>query len=321
MKENRQEIPVFFTIDDQYAPYLAVAMVSLMENASRDYDYRLHVVHKGLSEKNRKRLSAMEKEHFKVVLVEMDDTLRGITDRKENRLRCDYFTLAIFFRLLLADMFPQYERGIYIDSDVVITGDISRLYWTRLEEGLLIGACVDHSVENIPEIVRYFEQATGIKQPEYVNSGVLLMNFRLMREREFGRRFLELLNTWHFYSLCPDQDYLNAMCNGRILYLDESWDVMPNKERPLHQNPQIIHYNLFDKPWCYDGIQYEEYFWRYAAETEYYKEIVDFKKNYGKEQQDRDMQNLTALIQSAAAGPYAEITFKKMYDRGIKIRI
>lgn len=95
MKENRQEIPVFFTIDDQYAPYLAVAMVSLMENASRDYDYRLHVVHKGLSEKNRKRLSAMEKEHFKVVLVEMDDTLKGITDRKENRLRCDYFTLAI----------------------------------------------------------------------------------------------------------------------------------------------------------------------------------------------------------------------------------
>lgn len=321
MKENRQDIPIFFTIDDEYAPYLGVAMLSLMENASKDYNYKIHVVYKGLSKTNKERLASLKQDCFGVELVEMDDTLKEITDRKENRLRCDYFTLAIFFRLLLADMFPQYDKGLYIDSDVVIPGDISRLYQTELKDGRLIGACVDHSVENIPEIVKYFEQATGIPQAQYVNSGILLMNFQYMREKEFGRKFLELLNTWHFYSLCPDQDYLNAMCHGKILYLDEEWDVMPNKGRPKHKNPQIIHYNLFDKPWCYDGIQYEEYFWKYAAKSVYYQELLEYKKNYGEEQKARDRMNLMALIDNANAGPDAEITFKKMYEKGVQIRV
>ena len=34
---NKNEIiPIFFTIDDAYAPYLHVALISLIENASKD---------------------------------------------------------------------------------------------------------------------------------------------------------------------------------------------------------------------------------------------------------------------------------------------
>lgn len=62
----------------------------------------------------------------------MTDTVKSITNREENLLRCDFFTLTIYFRLFLAQMFPQYDKGIYLDSDIVVPGDISQLYQTPL---------------------------------------------------------------------------------------------------------------------------------------------------------------------------------------------
>ena len=42
---NKNEIiPIFFTIDDAYAPYLHVALISLIENASKDRNYKIIVV-------------------------------------------------------------------------------------------------------------------------------------------------------------------------------------------------------------------------------------------------------------------------------------
>ena len=257
--KTQNKIPIFFTIDNSYAPYISVAIKSIIENASKQYNYKIIVLYQELSEENINKISSLSTNEFEIEFKYMKDGLESITDRVENRLRCDYFTLTIYFRLFIPDMFPEYDKGIYIDSDIVVPGDISELYNTDLADNL-IGAVQDHSVENIPEIVKYFEQAIGVKKNEYINSGVLLMNLKQMREKEFSKKFLTLLNKYHFYSIAPDQDYLNAMCNGKILYLDESWDAMPNPENPALENPKLIHYNLFQKPWCYDNVQYEEYF-------------------------------------------------------------
>jgi len=145
-------------------------------------------------------------------------------------------------------MFPEYDKGIYIDSDIVVPGDISELYNIELGDNL-IGACSDKSVVDVPELARYMEEAVGVSRYEYINSGVLLMNLKEMRKKEFSKKFLNLLNTYHFDCIAPDQDYLNAMCNGKILYLDEAWDAMPTEGKEPLDNPKLIHYNLFQKPW------------------------------------------------------------------------
>ena len=279
----KTEIPIFFTIDDKYAPYLSVAIQSIIANASTKYQYKIIVLYQDLNESNRNKISALAKDGFDIKFVYMKDGLETITDRAENRLRCDYFTLTIYFRLFIPEMFPQYDKGIYIDSDIVLNGDISELYNIDLGNNL-IGACNDKSVIDVPKLVQYIEDANGVKKNEYINSGVLLMNLKEMRKQEFTKKFLTLLNKYHFDSIAPDQDYLNAMCNGKILYLDEEWDAMPTDTRKELSNPKLIHYNLFQKPWCYDNIQYEDYFWNYAQKSDYYDQIVDFKKNYSDEQ-------------------------------------
>lgn len=316
----KKEIPIFFTIDNKYAPYISVAIKSIIDNASNKYKYKIIVLHQELSEENIKKISLLENDNFEIKFIPIKDGLDSITDREENRLRCDYFTLTIYFRLFIPDMFPEYDKAIYIDSDIVVPGDISELYNIELGNNL-IGACSDKSVVDIPEIARYMEEAIGINKYEYINSGVLLMNLKEMRDKGFGKRFLELLNTYHFDCIAPDQDYLNAMCNGKILYLDEEWDAMPTEGKKPLEHPKLIHYNLFQKPWCYDNIQYEEYFWKYANQTQFYDEIIDYKNNYSEEQKKADQKCLEIIITKGGNMAEKDITFKKVLERGEKIKI
>ena len=141
-----------------------------------------------------------------------------------------------------------------------------------------------------------------------------------MRETEFSKKFLTLLSTYHFDSVAPDQDYLNAMCNGKILYLNEEWDAMPAEGKEELKNPKLIHYNLFQKPWCYDNVQYEDVFWEYAKKTEYYEDILEFKKNYSDEKKKSDQECLGTLVGKGTIIPEKEVTFRKMFEQGKSIR-
>ena len=263
-----REIPIFFTIDDSYAPFLAVALNSAIKNANPDRNYRAIVLHQDLSETNIAKLQSLQADNFKIELTPMKANFDALDDRMSNRLRCDYFTLTIYFRLFIPAMFPQYDKGIYIDSDVVLTDDIAKLFDIGIGDNY-IGACNDLSIADIPPLVAYTENAIGVKAKEYINSGVLLMNLKKLRDSDLEGHFLNLLSTYHFDSIAPDQDYLNAMCNGKIYYLDEAWDAMPNDAKPQLEKTYLIHYNLFSKPWCYDGVQYEKEFWEYAEDSGY----------------------------------------------------
>ena len=245
---NKNEIiPIFFTIDDAYAPYLHVALISLIENASKDRNYKIIVVYQELNEENRNNLAELVKDHpnFEMEFKYMKQSLDMITDRIENRLRSDYFTMTIYFRIFIPDMYPEYDKAIYIDSDIVVPGDISELYDTDMH-GNLIGVCKDSSVNDAPELQRYMTESLGLKLGDYFNSGMLLMNMKALREAKLAEHFLYLLNKYHFDCIAPDQDYLNSMCYGKIEYLESCWDAMPNRNKPENPSPKIIHYNLFD---------------------------------------------------------------------------
>lgn len=317
---SQKVIPIFFSIDNSYAPFLAAALNSAAKNCSPDRQYKAIILHQELSHENIKKLSKLGTNNFAIEFFEMKNGLESITDRMSNRLRCDYFTLTIYFRLFIPTMFPQYDKCIYIDSDVVVTGDLAELFDTDLS-GNLIAACRDASVAEVPELVKYMEEAVGIKSEKYINSGVLLMNLKALRECEFDKHFLNLLNTYHFDCIAPDQDYINAICDGKILYLGEEWDAMPNDNNPPLEKPKIIHYNLFSKPWCYDNIQYGEHFWHYIADSGYENQAKEYKKNYSDEQKKSDSECLGLLIRRGAEICNNDITFKKLSENGVKIKL
>lgn len=320
MNQKKETIPIFFSIDDSYAPFLSVALASIVQNASTEYDYIATVLCEELSEQNRKRLAGLGADHFEIRFVPMENRLDHISDRIGNRLRADYFTLTIFFRLFIPVMFPEYDKAIYLDSDIVVPGDISELYLTELGDNL-IAAAADHSVVDVPPFANYIENAVGIDKYHYINSGVLLMNLKRLREVGLEQRFLELMNRYHFDCIAPDQDYLNALCRGRIVFLPPYWDAMPTKGKEPMKEPKLVHYNLFEKPWCYEDVQYESYFWKYAGDAGYLPEIMDVKAQYGEKERQSDQEHLELMLTRAEEIAAGEVTFRAVFDSGKEERL
>lgn len=308
-------IPIFFSSDNNYVPYMAVSITSLMKNASKDYHYDIVILYSKLTAANLKTLQSLENETFTIKLIKMDDKAKELTKTSTDNLCTDYYSLSIYFRLFIPVMFPEYEKGIYLDSDIAVVGDISELYNENLD-GMPVGAITDQSVQKVPPFIQYIEKGLGVPVKTYVNSGILLMDLKQLREMNFSARFLEVLNKYHFETVAPDQDYLNVLCQKKIKILSPQWNAMSSNDIKDIENPKIIHFNLFGKPWRYDHITYEEVFWEYAKACPYYDAIVEYKKNYPDKKRKLAEKYLQEMLDKAVRVSNAEINFAYYFTTG-----
>lgn len=317
---NKVMIPVFYAIDDTYAKFVAVSIKSLIMNANNNYNYDINVIYENLSEENAQKLKSLETDNVKIILTEMNQNLSMITDKLGNRLREYTFTLTIFFRLFIPVMFPKYDKCIYVDADTVISDDISRLYNEDLGDNYL-GCIVDKSTIDNEILASYFEEVVGIPRDKYINSGVLLMNSKKLRELKIDEKFLDLYTKYGFDVIAPDQDYINSMCYGHIKYLSDIYDAMPNPNNKEVENPVIIHYNLFLKPWQYENVQYYDYFWKYAKFTPFYNEILEIKNSYRDEDRKKDSEWMDLMVSRAESLVGTQNTLKNVFESGKETRL
>ena len=144
----------------------------------------------------------------------------------------------------------------------------------------ILGAVSDDIIASHRHFRRYSEEALGIPYRRYFNSGVLLMNLDRFRMENIEQKFVYLLQTYHFDTVCPDQDYLNVLCRDNVLFLDKGWNKM-SIDQKFCGVPNIVHYNMFYKPWQYKHICYAEHFWYYAEMTPFYDELREMQKSFG----------------------------------------
>ncbi len=300
MENNLEVIPIFYAVDDGYVPFLAVSIHSLIENSSKEYYYAIKILYTNICEENKKKILKYERENVKIEFVDLNYYIEEIKDKLFTR---DYYTKTTYFRLFIPNIYPQYDKVIYLDSDTVLLGDISKLYHQDMGSNL-VAVVPNDIIQNEEVFQEYVEKVVGIADyRKYFNAGILVMNLDELRKFKFQEKFLYLLETIKF-AVVQDQDYLNRLCKGRTKILNTGWNRMPvpnNKTKVEKLN--IIHYNLNYKPWHYDGILYEEYFWQYAEKTEYYEEIKNIKANYSEEERFVDRQqyeNLKALAKKEA---------------------
>ena len=195
-----KEIPIFFSTDDNYIPYLDVAISSLIANASNEFKYRIIVLNTGLNEENVCKVKQNERAGFKIDFV----NISGDIERIKSKLRDVYhFSVVTYYRLFIASLFPQYDKVIYLDCDLVVLGDISKLYHTELGNNIL-GASPEQFIQNTKEFRLYAENAIGVSPDVYVNAGVLLMNLKEFRKNKIEERFVRLITEYDFDLLDPD---------------------------------------------------------------------------------------------------------------------
>lgn len=306
---NKQTIPIFFSSDDNYVPFLSVAVNSLIENASKDYNYDIIVLNSGLTAENMERIKKYENDYVNVKFEDVKPKIENITNELSLRLR-DYYSISIFYRLFIPSLFKNYSKAIYLDADVVLVDDISKLYNEDME-GFLVGGVPDEVVNNDEVFREYSIKALDLEPGNYFNSGVLLMNLDEFRKEKIEEKFLHILEKYNFDVIAPDQDYLNFLCKGKVKYVNRGWDRMPNIDEKFDDsNLHLIHFNMFQKPWNYDNVLYEDYFWKYAQKTDFYDEISQMKGKYTDEDKRKDDIGGENLLNQSRRISASDFTFK-----------
>ena len=296
MSKSKNVIPIFFAVDDGYIPFLAVTIESILENASEENFYEIKVLYTNISSDYMKRIKKLEKDNLKIEFVNLNYYIDSIKDKLYTR---DYYSKTTYFRLFIPSLYPQYDKALYLDADIVLNADVAELYNIDIKDNL-VGAAPDEVVGFTPIYREYVEKVVGVSSyKHYFNAGVLIMNLKALREFNFQEKFLYLLEKVTF-TVAQDQDYLNRICKGRVYFLDVVWDKMPVGRRTIaNQDIKLVHYNFAQKPWHYETVLYEEYFWKYAEKTDFIDQIRKEQSAYSDEKKAIDDEKGRKLLELA----------------------
>jgi lipopolysaccharide biosynthesis glycosyltransferase len=201
---------------------------------------------------------------------------------------------------------------LYLDCDTVILGDVSALYNYELGNNLVAAAPCE-GVNSFDVYKRYVQEVGGLNPDFYFNAGVILMNLKAFRKENFYEQFADLLQKYKF-TLIQDEDYLNVLCQDRVLRLPRAWNKSPvGKDVLPREDLRIVHYLMSWKPWRYDDVPYGEYFWEYAKYSEFYSVILNEFNNFSEEDMQKDIQMFKNLLNSIEKIKTSERTLKKLW--------
>ena len=177
--DNKQVIPIFFAVDDGYIPFLAVSIQSLADHASDENQYVIKVLYTNISEENQKKISKYERENISIEFVDLNYYIEKIKDKLYTR---DYYSKTTYFRLFIPNLYPQYNKVLYLDSDITILSDVADLYNIDIGDNL-IAAAPDDVIQTIEVFQDYVEKVVGVADyRNYFNAGIIVMNLDELRK-------------------------------------------------------------------------------------------------------------------------------------------
>lgn len=308
---NETMIPIFYACDEAFVKYTIVSLHSMMKNASREHKYLIHILHTDITEERQRQVLAMADECFEIRFVDVSEYLRSISDKLPLR---DYYSKTTYYRLFIAEMFPDYQKAVYIDSDTVVPGDISEFFLTDIRDAY-VGAC--HEQVMIQEDVygTYVEKVVGVSRYNFFNAGILLINCEQFRLHFVLDKFIQYLSYYNFV-VTQDEDYLNLICKDHVYWIDQRWntEIFGTLPHPIEQ-ANMIHYIMTSKPWHYADCPYGDIFWDYAKETSVYEEIKNVLDTYPQEEIDKDSKVAESLLALAVSETNREDNFLNRLNR------
>jgi len=263
---------VFTITNDAYALATYVMLRSFLEhNAWFDGDIVV-LTDSGLSEESGKHIQEISN-RVKIHACDSGKYKKAIEHFKSLGGTFRYWPHMLKFEAFCAE---EYERTVFLDSDMLITGDISRLFHNDFPYVI----CEDRT-EDVD-----FELGLGEREWDgntYLNSGV----FSVLRPKK--ENFEKLISLAENYDLCGltmgsccEQDVINEFLRGEegvvlfgIEYNAVHGFYADEKGRRL-TSEKIVHYFTDMKPWEY---VYKEYGYIHGIWRDYLRKlgVVDEK--------------------------------------------
>jgi lipopolysaccharide biosynthesis glycosyltransferase len=289
-------VPTVFAVNDFYAPYLSVTLRSIMENAGHENQYRFFVLHLGLPSQTmsilEEQVGSFDPARFSLDFINCSEHFLAYDF--PSVIQLPIWSQEIFLKLLIPWSLGQYEKVLYLDSDIVVCCDLADLCEAsdRVENQShilsavpeLIGISRFHFMhENPPEKVEERDMSEIIKNlpdtDEYFCTGVLSINTSVFRAIISMEEILKHAATKKYNF--PEQDLLNILCAKKVHLLPVTYgypvhnhwlklESLPKKLKEEYLSaqcaPKIIHFLC--KPWTrFFHVEYFHEWWKYATRT------------------------------------------------------
>lgn len=248
-------ISLLYSGNDKIFKGLLISIVSIAENTSEALD--IHILTMDLADirADFRPVDQNQTAYIEKIIQQHNPesriTLHDLTERFKREMLSSpnmksFYTPYAFLRLF-ADDAPIPDKVIYLDTDTVARGDIAPLFSWNLNGAEFAGAR-----DYLGKVFIY---------PNYINSGVLLLDMAKIRRTCFFKKARHFCATRR--SPFPDQDAINHYAEKKC-FLPSRF----NKQHSVKKDTVIRHFSktisLFPllhtvnaKPWDIDGIHKE----------------------------------------------------------------
>lgn len=245
--------------------YITPAIVSIYTLFLHNRDVNLRIICTSLSTKSRMILKKLESDEnnnkisFYDISSDMTSRIKVTTGRW--REEC-------FYRYFSYELFADIDKCIWLDSDILVRGSLEELF--KVDIG-------DNAYAAVKDMTSKPDERLGIS--DYYNSGVLVMNLKLLRNSTQMQVYWQLIASDDYRGELPDQDALNIVFANNILEISDIWNTFPIILQGADysiQNSRLVHFISGKKPW---NIEDESYF---IENFEHFRSLEVFVSEYWK---------------------------------------
>lgn len=282
-------IPICTITDENLTFTVPALFISIMETAKQSTFCKFYCfITKNVSQKDREKIIAVQ-EMYKNCTVELIDMGEKYLDSINRHATV---TNACLYKFAIAPVLTQYDKILYLDTDIIVNEDLYEIYSTDLKDNYLAG---------VFNIYYYFYKkylARLLNIPDlnsYINAGVMLMNTKLIRQNNLTKILEENIGK---FQGSVDQHIFNKVCYGKILNIAPKYNVTL-KYIEMYQQPEakifytqkeidetinapaIIHYTGIRKPWNYEDLPLAGRWYSYYLKSPY-KDIPLKREKFSK---------------------------------------
>ena len=223
------KVNVCFITDENYAVPTLVAVQSLIENRAKNTRYRIYIVAVNLTEEQIKKFQKLTNKKCRIYVKETNNIYDNINTSHL------YVSKAAMLKFNLPNMFPKLNKLAYIDGDVLILGDLFKLFNTDLNNKY---AAV---VADIVDVMNGHDTRLGLSN--YFNSGVMLLNLKKMRQDDITNKLIKYKKQ-DKDKFFMDQDAFNAVFNEHVKYLPLKYNMLSVYKKIVESDKLSEFYNL-----------------------------------------------------------------------------
>ena len=232
-------ISVVFVCDNHYAILMGALIKSIETNHLTPEKLQLFIVEDGITSQSKLKISsAINKEMTTLHWLPMNKCLPP-----DAKLPVDKSSLPlnIYTRLFIPHFIPKdIKKIIFLDVDMIMLEDISKLWHTDLEENI-VGAVQDQFIQVVSRWggVANYEELGIPEDNKYFNAGLMVIDVEKWEKADITNKVIDCIFEHKKHAVFQDQYGLNAVLALHWFALNPLWNRYAYSEE---ERPYLIHF-------------------------------------------------------------------------------